>query len=75
MDNSFSLYWWDEQDQAYDELRFVGVEQAISRAKTLMQSPAAKIGIIKRIIITDGDDYTNFEWKADEGIIFPKPTV
>ena len=33
----------------------------------------AKSGSINRIIITDGDDYTVFEWKRGAGITWPLP--
>jgi len=27
--------------------------------------------MVKRVIITDGGDCINFEWKKGEGIVFP----
>jgi hypothetical protein len=29
------------------------------------------MGITERVIITDGGDSTVFEWKKDEGVVFP----
>ncbi len=70
-DGEFSLYWWDADEGQHEELRFVPPERAVMRAQTLIQGPAALIGIVQRVIITDGGDFTNFEWKHGEGVIYP----
>jgi hypothetical protein len=67
----FSLYWWDPEDYCHEEMRFVDAETAMKRAANLARGPASLLGIVKRIIITDGGDCTNFEWKHGEGIVFP----
>jgi hypothetical protein len=51
--------------------RFVGAEEAVRTAKDYSTRPAVLLGVIERIIITDGGDYTVFEWKAGEGVTFP----
>ncbi len=40
-------------------------------SRSINSSPTAQIGIIRRVIITDGGDYTNFEWKFGEGVTYP----
>jgi predicted metallo-beta-lactamase superfamily hydrolase len=66
----FSLYWWDPEDYQHEELRFVDDKTAVERAHILTHGPASKLGIVKRVIITDGGDCINFEWKYGEGIVF-----
>lgn len=51
--------------------RGVEAKEAVETAKDYSERPAAKIGIIRRIIITDGGDNTVFEWKFGEGVTFP----
>jgi hypothetical protein len=51
--------------------RFVGAEEAVRTAKDYSTRPAVLLGVIERIIITDGGDFTVFEWKAGEGVTFP----
>ena len=50
---------------------FVGAEEAVDTFKSLTERPAAQLGIIRRVIITDGGDYTCFEWRYGEGVTFP----
>jgi hypothetical protein len=69
--NEFNLYWWDPQGNQHEELRFVDAKRAVERAASLSRGPAAQIGMVKRIIITDGGDYTTFEWKKDHGVTYP----
>jgi hypothetical protein len=71
--NEFSVYWWDINGVCTDELRFVSAQDAVDRASFLAHGPGAKIGVISRIIITDGLDLTCFEWLKDKGVVFPGP--
>lgn len=73
MENEFSVYWWDRDGGQHDELRFVGPEQAVKASYRLTQGPAAMMGIVERVIITDGGDCTAFEWKKDLGVVWPTP--
>jgi len=63
----FSVYWWDNNDVTYEELRFVTVEQAVSAYKRLTQGPASKF-VVKRCIITDGGDAICGEWKEGKHV-------
>lgn len=68
----FSVYWWDPKDCYYAEKKYCGGEEAVKTARALVSRPAAKMGIFKRIIITDGGDCCCFEWRYGEGVVFPK---
>lgn len=60
------------EDESYEYVaRFVDPETAVLKAKHYVTSAAAKIGMTRRVIITDGLDCVNFEWKYGEGIVFP----
>jgi hypothetical protein len=51
--------------------RFVGAEEAVKAAHHYTHNVASKLGVVDRVIITDGDDYCCFEWKRGEGVTFP----
>lgn len=68
---SHSVYWYDDHGMRYDELRFVTPEIAGTRAVNLCRGIAARLGIVRRVIVTDGGDCMNFEWKYGEGVVFP----
>jgi len=59
-------------DGKYEYVRkFVAVEEAILTFKFYTTNVTARVGITKRVILTDGDDCINMEWKYGEGITFP----
>lgn len=51
--------------------RRVGAEEAVKAAHHYCHSVGARTGITRRVIITDSDDMTNFEWKYGEGVTYP----
>ena len=53
--------------------RWITAEEAMKVFKVYTNNPASKIGITKRVIITDGGDCTNAEWVFGKGLVFPKP--
>lgn len=62
------------QDETYEYVRrFVSAEEAVTAAKHYCTSVGARLGTTVRVIITDGGDCTNFEWKFGEGVVYPKP--
>lgn len=69
----FSVYWFDPEGTTHPEKRFVDAQTAVETARDLTQRPAALIGLIRCVMITDRDDYCNFEWRAGEGVVFPRP--
>jgi hypothetical protein len=63
-------------DDSYEYvLRFVRAKEAIERAKRLTESVGGRIGTIKRIIVTDGGDFTVFEWQFGKGVTFPQMNI
>src|SRR4029078_5168867 len=60
-------------DDNYEYVRmFVTAEEAMKAAHFYTHNVAAKMGIVERVIITDGGDSTVFEWKKGEGIVWPE---
>ena len=51
--------------------RNVSAREACEVAAKYARGPLGTSGYIQRIIITDGGDATNFEWKHGIGITFP----
>lgn len=49
----------------------VSAEEAVKAARHYTENVAARMGLIPRVIITDGNDYTVFEWKRGEGVTYP----
>lgn len=72
-DTEFSVYWFDPDGHYHVERSFVDAETAVRLAFSLIERPATKLGMIRRVIITDGGDSTNFEWKHGIGVTYPQP--
>jgi hypothetical protein len=51
--------------------RWVSPEEAVYAFQVYTQNPASRVGVIRRVIVTDGGDCTNREWKYGEGVVFP----
>lgn len=69
----FSLHQFFPDGSSECVLAFVDAQTAVEKAASLTLRPAAQIGIVERIIITDGGDFINFEWKFGQGITYPPP--
>ncbi len=67
----FSVYWFDPEGLSYLEKGFLPARAAVELAKSLTTRPAVVLGIISRVIITDGGDHTVFEWKNGQGVTYP----
>jgi hypothetical protein len=52
-------------------VRWVDAETALVTAQRYTHCPAAQIGMIVKVIITDGDDFTNFQWEFGKGVTYP----
>lgn len=67
----FSVY----QDIKGGTTECVGVydnpEDAVGQAHSYCTRPAARLGIIERVIITDNGDCIVFEWLYGHGVTFP----
>lgn len=70
-EGEFSVWMFFEDDTHGPDVRHVDARTAVERARALTQSVGARIGVLKRVIITDDGDHTNFEWRFGEGITFP----
>lgn len=67
----FNVYQFFENG-AYEQVRtFVSAEEAVKAFQHYTTSVAARMGITVRVIITDGGDCTNAEWKFGEGVTYP----
>ncbi len=71
MSGEFSVFQWFSNDTREDVLAFVDVETATRTAMSLASSVGARLGATQRIIITDGGDYCCWEWKHEDGIVYP----
>jgi hypothetical protein len=69
-ENEFSVCQFFEDDSYEYVRRFVSAEEAVKAADHYCHSVAAKTGIVRRVIITDGGDYVNFEWRYGQGVTF-----
>lgn len=73
MTELFSVCQFFEDGQYEYVRRRIPADEAVRVFETYTNNPAAKIGITKRVIITDSGDCTNAEWRFGEGVVFPKP--
>jgi len=70
-DNEFSVYQFFANG-SYERVReFVSAEEAARAARHYTDNVATRLGVVKRVIITDGDDCCCFEWKRGQGVTFP----
>jgi hypothetical protein len=68
----FSVCQFFSKDESYEYVRRgVSAEEAVDAAAHFTSSVGARMGIIDRVIITDGGDSICFEWKQGEGVTFP----
>lgn len=51
--------------------RWVSAEEATEAFKHYTNNVATRMGMVTRVIITDGGDCTNAEWKHGEGVVYP----
>lgn len=58
-------------DGTYEYVRrYVSAEAAVNAFKHYTNNVATKIGVVDRVIITDGDDCTNLEWRRGKGFTY-----
>lgn len=56
------------------EIRFVEATVAVNLLKSVTESVASKVlGVVARVIVTDGGDNICVEWQKGKGIVFPPP--
>ena len=72
MRNEFSVCQFFE-DGSYEYVRRrVNAEEAVKAAVFYTTNVASRMGITRRVIITDGGDCTNWEWQFGKGVTFPQ---
>lgn len=71
MSETFNVVQFFEDDTYEYVRRGVGAEEAVRAAKHYTESVGARMGLVKKVIITDSGDETNFEWRQGEGVVFP----
>lgn len=60
------------QDDTWEYVRrAVALEEAGAAFKHYTGCVAARMGLIKRVIITDAGDFTNAEWVYGKGLVYP----
>lgn len=52
--------------------RMVDAEEAVTAAEHYCSSVAARLGMVRRVIITDALDCCCFEWLHGKGVVFPE---
>lgn len=72
MSNEFSVCQFFEDGSHEYVRRFVSIEEAAKAFRHYCTSVGATLGTTVRVILTDGGDCINVEWKKGEGIVFPK---
>ena len=67
----FSVYQFFANESWERVREGVSAKEAVEAAKHYCTSIGARLGTTRRVIITDAEDYTNFEWKYGEGVTYP----
>lgn len=70
MKHEFSVYQWFVDGSTEEVQRFVSAEKAVDVAMGLVLSVGGQLGTTVRVIITDGGDCINWEWKYGQGVTF-----
>lgn len=65
-------FYEGETYREFGDGRF-GAEEAVIECKKLVDKKGDEIGQFHRIIITDLDDNTCFDWDHVKGVVFPPP--
>ncbi len=68
--DEFAVWLFFPDESHICEQRGLGPKAAVELAKDFTERPAAKAGMISRIIITDDGDNTCFEWTFGKGVTF-----
>lgn len=72
MSDEYSVVLFFPDESHHYEARELGAEEAVWLAKECSERPAAHAGFIRRIIITDADDFAVFQWEYGKGVIYPR---
>lgn len=69
-DERFNVVQFFEDESSEYVRTNVSAEEAVKAAKHYCTSVGARLGMTRRVIITDSGDFINFEWKFGKGITF-----
>ena len=71
MDELFNVYFMYPDGSNTKERTAITGEAAVTFAHQATKRPAALIGMLQQIMITDMGDMCVFLWKFGEGVVFP----
>jgi hypothetical protein len=69
--NEFSVIQFFKGGGSEKVREFVSAEEAIKAFNHYTNNVASRVGIISRVILTDGGDCINMEWIHGKGVTFP----
>jgi hypothetical protein len=69
----FSVYQFFPDDFNERIAHGVPIKEAMFIAADYARRPAAKLGVIKKVMITDGGDFCVFLWENGIGVTWPTP--
>jgi hypothetical protein len=72
-EREFSVCQFFEDGSSEYVRRYVSPEEASAVFQFYTNNVSARLGLTKRVIITDGGDCTCAEWEFGKGIVFPLP--
>lgn len=67
----FSVVVFTKVGDYHYELRAVSAKEAVAAVVRLLRSVGGRSGIVQKIIIVDGGDYTVLVWEYGSGVTFP----
>lgn len=67
----FHVFWWDPEGVIHYEKESVDAKTAVETAHSLTRRPAVLLGIIRKVMITDGGDLCVLLWEHDKGLVHP----
>lgn len=72
-DRQYSVVqFFANQDGAYEYVRqYVGAKEAMDAFDHYTNNVATRMGMVERVIITDGGDNVVAEWEKGKGLVFP----
>ena len=71
MNEVFSVTQFFEDDSYETVRKYVSLEEAIEAFKFYTTNVASRVGLTKRVIITDSGDCIGVEWIYGKGVVFP----
>ena len=69
-DGEFSVCQFFKDGHYRYERRWVDAREAVEAAYHYSHNVAASIGVVEKVIITDGLDCTVFVWESGKGVTF-----